>query len=156
MNGDIVPVDKGNTHIVAERLADRLDADLFHIEKVGGYPYGYRDTVEIAKVEWHNDARPEVSGRVEHMDAYDTLVLGYPNWCNTMPKAVCTFLESYDLTDKRIVPFCTNEGSGLGSSVDDLRRICPHSKVLEGTPIHGAEAATVTDEIDRIVELAVG
>ena len=155
MNGDIVVVDKGNTQIVAERLAQRIDTDLFHIEKVGGYPFTYRATVEIAKDEWHNDLRPDVVGRVEHMEQYDTIILGYPNWCNTMPKAVCTFVEAYDLSGKRIVPYCTNEGSGLGSSIEDLKKLCPHSEVLVGTAIHGAEAGTVTDEIDRIVRLAL-
>ena len=154
MNGDIVVVEKGNTQIVAERIAQEIEADLFHIEKEGGYPFTYKGMVEIAKEEWHNNLRPAIVGQVDHMEQYDTLILGYPNWCNTMPKAVCTFLESYDLTDKRIIPYCTNEGSGLGSSVEDLKQLCPQSQVLSGTPIHGAEAAEVTDEIQRIVHLA--
>lgn len=155
MNGDIVVVEKGNTQIVAERIAQKIETDLFHIEKEGGYPLTYRGMVEIAKDEWHNDLRPAVVGKVDHMEQYDTLILGYPNWCNTMPKAVCTFLESYDLSGKRIIPYCTNEGSGLGSSVEDLKQLCPQCEVLSGTPVHGAEAATVTEEIERIVRLAL-
>ena len=155
MNGDIVVVEKGNTQVIAERIAQKIETDLFHIEKVGGYPFTYKGMVEIAKEEWHNDLRPAVEGKVDHMEQYDTLILGYPNWCNTMPKAVCTFLESYDLKGKRIIPYCTNEGSGLGSSVEDLQKICPQCTILPGTAIHGAEAATVTEEIDRIVHLTL-
>lgn len=155
MNGDIVVVEKGNTQIVAERIAQVIGTDLFHIEKEGGYPFTYKGMVEIAKEEWHNDLRPAVIGKVDNMNQYDTIILGYPNWCNTMPKAVCTFLESYDLSNKRIVPYCTNEGSGLGSSVEDLKQLCPQCQILPGTPIHGAEAATVTEEIDRIIHLAM-
>ena len=153
MNGDIVVVEKGNTQIIAERIAEKIETDLFHIEKLGGYPLTYKGMVQIAKGEWSNDLRPAVKGHVENMDQYDTIILGYPNWCNTMPKAVCTFLESYDLSKKRIIPYCTNEGSGLGSSVEDLQQICPESNVLPGTAIHGAEAATVTEEIDNIIRL---
>ena len=154
MNGDIVVVEKGNTQIVAERIAQIIETDLFHIEKEGGYPLSYNGMVEIAKEEWRMDARPGIVGVVEHMDQYDTVILGYPNWCGTMPKPVCTFLTGYDLAGKRIIPFCTNEGSGLGKSMEDLRRLLPQCQILEGTAIHGAEAAVVTDEIERIVKLA--
>lgn len=154
MNGDIVVVEKGNTQIVAERIAQKLETDLFHIEKKGGYPLTYKGMVEIAKEEWSKDSRPEIVGKIEDMNRYDTIILGYPNWCCTMPKAVCTFLTSYDLAGKRIIPYCTHEGSGLGNSIKDLQQLLPHCTILSGTPIHGAEAAEVTDEIERIVNLA--
>ena len=154
VNGNIVVLEQGNTDVVAHRLAAKTEMDLFHIEKLGGYPFTYKGTVEIAKEEWKNDARPELTARVEHMEQYDTLILGYPNWCGTMPKPVFTFLESYDLKGKRIVPFCTNEGSGLGKSMEDLKKICPDSQILPGTSIHGAEAADVVEELDRILEIA--
>ena len=155
MNGNIVVVEKGNTQIVAERIAGKIETDLFHIEKKGGYPLTYNGMVEIAKEEWHSDARPEIVGKVENMEQYDTIILGYPSWCGTMPKPVCTFLEAYDLTGKSIIPYCTNEGSGLGTSMDDLKKLLPNSRILSGTPIHGAEAADVTDELEQIVRLAL-
>lgn len=151
VNGTIVVLEQGNTDVVAHRLAKMIDTDLFHIEKVGGYPATYKGVVEIAKEEWHNDARPAVEGTVENMQQYDVIVLGYPNWCHTMPKAVCTFLESYDLNGKTIVPYCTHEGSGLGTSVEDLKKLCPLAEVMPGTAIHGAEVAEVTEELERIV-----
>ena len=155
VNGHFENRNPGNTEVVARRIAEKIDTDLFYIEKVGGYPFGYRDTVEIAKEEWHNDSRPAITGKVENIQQYDILILGYPNWCNTMPKAVCTFLESHDLNGKTIVPYCTNEGSGLGTSVEDLIKICPNAKILPGTAIHGAEAANVTEEINQIIKLAL-
>lgn len=154
VNGKIVDLPIGNTEVVAHKIADIISGDLFHIEKTGGYPPTYRGIVEVAKVEWKTNARPPVDGTVENMEQYDTIILGYPNWCNTMPKAVCTFLESYDLSGKNIVPYCTHEGSGLADSVDDLKKLCPSSNVLPGTAIHGAEAATSDEEVKRIVTLA--
>ena len=68
---------------------------------------------------------------------------------------VCyTFLESYDFTGKTIIPFCTNEGSGMGSSVRFIKKLCPTANVEEGTPIHGAEAANADREAREIAELA--
>ena len=155
VNGDIIELEQGNTDVIAHRLAEMIDTDLFHIEKVGGYPSIYKEVVNIAKEEWKDNARPAIIGGVDNMEQYDTIILGYPNWCGTMPKAVCTFLDSYDLKGKKIVPFCTHEGSGLSKSIDDLKSICPDSSVMPGTAIHGADAKIVTEELDRIIKLVV-
>ena len=155
VNGSIEVRQQGNTEVIAYRLAEKLDADLFHIEKVGGYPETYKGMVDIAKVEWHHDLRPEIVGKVARMNEYDTIILGYPNWCNTMPKAVCTFLESYKFKGKTIIPYCTNEGSGLGDSIEDLKNLCPNSFILPGTSIHGADVHTVTDEVERIIAFTI-
>ena len=70
------------------------------------------------------------------------LVLVYPNWWGTFPMAVFTFLESYDFTGKTIVPFCTHEGSGLGSSERDIKKLCPNAKILSGIAIRGGSVAS--------------
>ena len=151
VNGKIEIREKGNTEVVAERLAALREMTLFHIAKVGDYPRTYQGMVEIAKAEYKEDARPAIVGEVAAMDQYDTVILGYPNWCHTMPKPVFTFLESYDFSGKKIIPFCTNEGSKLGNSVEDIRQLCPQAQVTAGVSIHGAEAATVTDELQEIL-----
>ena len=151
VNGHIEIREKGNTEVVVERLAELKEMDRFYIKKVDAYPFTYKETVEIAKAEWKADARPEITDKVDHMEQYDTVILGYPNRCHTMPKAVFTFLEAYDFSGKKIVPFCTNEGSGLGASVEDIKKLCPSSIVTAGTSIHGAEAATVTEELKQIL-----
>jgi len=91
---------------------------------------------------------------LESISQYDTIILGYPNWWGTMPMVVYTFLESYDFTGKTIIPFCTNEGSGMGSSVRFIKKLCPGANVMDGTPIHGAEAAHADREAQEIAELA--
>jgi flavodoxin len=70
-----------------------------------------------------------------------------------MPMVCYTFLESYDFTGKRIIPFCTNEGSGMGSSVRFIKKLCPTAIVLDGTPIHGAEAQRADREANRIADM---
>ena len=91
---------------------------------------------------------------LESIDEYDTIILGYPNWWGTMPMVCYTFLESYDFTGKTIIPFCTNEGSGMGSSVRFIKKLCPGATVEDGTPIHGAEAAYADSEAREIAALA--
>ena len=75
------------------------------------YPVDYNETPEVAKVELHQNARLELTDEVKNMDDYDTIYLGYPNWWNTFPMAVFTFLESYNFSGKTIISFCTHEGS---------------------------------------------
>jgi multimeric flavodoxin WrbA len=80
------------------------------------------------------------------MDGVDKLVLGYPNWWGTVPMAVKTFLDAVDLSGVTIAPLCTNEGSGLGGSVGDLRRSYPQATVVDGLSITGTSAAGSTDK----------
>jgi flavodoxin len=71
------------------------------------------------------------------MDSYDVIYMGYPNWWGTMPMAVFTFLESYDFSGKTIIPYCTHEGSGMGRSERDIKKLCPNARVLPGLAIRG-------------------
>jgi len=79
----------------------------------------------------------KLTGRVDGMDEYDVVFLGYPNWWGTMPMPVFTFLEAYDFTGKTIVPFCTHGGSGMGHSEGDIKKLCPAAKIAKGLAIHG-------------------
>ena len=81
------------------------------------------------------------------MDQYDTIIFGYPNWWGTFPMAVFTFLEEYDFTGKTILPFCTHEGSGLGGSERDIRKLCPDATVLPGLSIQGGSVKGAYDKI---------
>ena len=144
VNGDMVDLPVGNTEVVARAVAQELGADLFKIERAEPYPAAYRAVVGEARKELQENARPALAHQLENADAYDAIILGYPNWCGTMPFPVLTFLDSLDLAGKTVAPFCTNEGSGLGRSVDDLRRLYPAATVTEGLSIHGAEAAELT------------
>ena len=140
-NGSIVDLAKGNTERVAEFIQKAVGGDLFEIETVREYSRDYMVCIEEAKAELREGARPELKKFPESIDQYDTIFVGYPNWWGTMPMCVYTFLEHFDLTGKKIVPFCTNEGSGLGSSERELKKICKGSAVASGLSIHGAETA---------------
>ena len=141
LGGTIVDLPVGNTEVAARMVQALTGGDLFRIETVHAYPDDYQEATEVAQYELSEDARPAITGRVERLQDYDRVLLGYPNWWGTMPMAVRTFLEAHDLTGKTVLPFCTHEGSGLGSSELDLRRLCPGARILGGLAIRGGGVA---------------
>ena len=155
VNGSIKNLAKGNTEVVVEKIKALLpEADVFQIDTTYDYSTSYMNCIEEAKQELRDQARPEVKDAPDSIEQYDTIILGYPNWWGTMPMVCYTFLERYDFGGKRIVPFCTNEGSGMGSSVRFIKKLCPNATVTDGVPIHGAEADSADSEARMIVELA--
>ena len=141
VNGSIVNLARGNTEIVAEMIQKATGGDLFEIDTVKAYPVDYTECTEVAKQELRGKARPELKKYLDSLDEYDTVFLGYPCWWGTMPMGVYTFLDRYDWNGKKIFPFCTHEGSGMGGSVREIEKTCPGATVAKGLPIHGAEAA---------------
>ncbi|MDR3652473.1 MAG: flavodoxin [Paludibacter sp.] len=105
-----------------------------------------------AAAEKRANARPELTAAVENMTEYDTIYLGYPNWRNTFPMAVFTFLESYDFVGKTIIPFCTHEGSGIGNSERDIKKLCPDATVLTGLAIRGSNVSRADNEITNWIK----
>lgn len=128
----------GNTREIADQIHRQVGGDLFEIKTVKAYPKEYRPTTEVAKEEQQADARPELAAKVADMDSYDIVFLGYPNWWGTIPMALFTFLESYDFSGKTILPFCTHEGSALGRSMNDIRKLCPKATIRDGLAIRGS------------------
>lgn len=145
--GTIRNLARGNTEIVAEFIQHAVGGELFEIDTVKPYAADYRTCIQEAKQELEVGARPELKAFPGSLAACDTLFVGYPNWWGTCPMAVFTFLEHFDLAGKRIIPFCTNEGSGMGRSEQDLRRICKGAVVLPGLAILGHHAAQEEDAV---------
>lgn len=152
VSGDIVNLPVGNTAAVAEMIREMTGADVFEIKTVKPYPADYRETTEVAKAEMQAQARPEIVGGVENVEQYDTIILGYPNWWGTMPMAVFSFLEKHRIEGKRILPFCTHEGSAMGRSIRDLHKALPNAEVKKGLPIKGSRVykkdASVRNELE--------
>lgn len=149
VNGRIENLSVGNTEIAAKMLQKLTDAALFQIEPVVPYAEDYSTCIEEAKNDLQRGARPELKAYPENLDQYDTLYLGYPNYWGTMPAAVFSLLEKYDLTGKTILPFCTHEGSGMGKSEADLKKICHGAVIKKGLPIHGAHVKDAEQKIKK-------
>lgn len=147
-NGSIKNLAKGNTEVVAEMIQKAVGGDLFEVETVKTYAADYYACIDEAKAELRAKQRVAVKNFKDDLADYDTIFVGYPNWWGTMPMVMFTFLEHYDLTGKKIIPFCTNEGSGMGGSERDVKSICAGATVMPGLSIHGAEAAQSESKVD--------
>lgn len=157
VNGSIRELKLGNTEVVAQKIKDLLpEADMFQIDTTYEYSKSYMTCIEEAKKELREQARPEVKNPLDSIDQYDTIILGYPNWWGTMPMACYTFLEKYDMSGKTILPFCTHEGSGMGGSERQIKKLCPEADVAKGLPIHGSQAAESAAAVKAWAEAGIG
>ncbi len=139
----------GNTEIVVEGMKEMTDADIFKIEMKEPYSPVYMTCIDEAKRDLRSNARPELVSYPESTDEYDTVILAYPNYWGTFPMAVATFLEKYDLSGKTILPLCTNEGSGMGSSERDIAKSAPGATVKKGLSITGSRAAESKEAVRK-------
>ena len=150
-NYNVGTIDKGNTQIIAEYIASEVGADSYHIETVNPYPANYDDCCDVAKKELADKARPEIQGGVENMEQYDIVFLGYPIWWGDMPMAVYTFMDSYDFSDKVVIPFNTHEGSGESGTYSAIGSYLPNAQVLDGMPIQGKTAQEFNSDTQQAV-----
>ena len=151
MPGGIQVLEKGNTEYAAEYIAKAIGADLFEIDTVKPYAANYRECCMEAVAEVKAKARPEIKGFVEDISNYDTIFVCYPCWCGTAPMCVFTFLEHYNWAGKKIVPLCTNEGSGLAKAPGDIAAACAGAILGEGLSVRGHQ---VKDSRETIVSWA--
>lgn len=139
----------GNTEVVCNIINELIPADSFKIEMKEPYSPVYMTCIDEAKKDLRAKARPELVTMPDSIDEYDNVVLAYPNYWGTMPMAVFTFLENFDFTGKTIIPLCTNEGSGMGSSELDIKKTCPGADVRKGLAITGSQAANSKGSVEK-------
>jgi len=135
----------GVTKALAQRLAGAIGADIFEI--VPETPYtdadlNWRDQSSRSSVEMKDKSfRPPVASKVEDMGQYSTVFVGFPIWWYVAPTIINTFLEGYDLTGKRVVPFATSGMSGMGKTNAELAGSCPGAELIEGKRFDANAAA---------------
>lgn len=154
--GELKTVEVGNTEIAAKKLQEITKADLLPLEMKVPYSKDYKECVEQAKKDLEENARPELIGMPENLNDYTIVYLGFPNYCGTVPMPVLTFLESFDFTGKKIRPFCTNEGSGLGRSESDIFRACPSAILDMGVAIDGSDVENCGELLEMWVRSFYG
>lgn len=127
VNGKVL----GNTQYVAQLIQGMTGGDLFRIEPEQAYPTDHRALVDLAKEEQSGNARPSMAAKIENMDAYGTVFIGYPNWWADMPMILYTFLESCDLSGKTVIPFTTHGGSGFSDTIETIAGLQPKATVVK-------------------------
>lgn len=135
----------GTTVNVANRLARATGSDLFAIVPADPYTsadLNWRDKQSRSTLEASDPScRPTITSKVEHVEDYDTIFLGFPIWWYVAPAIIYTFLESYDLAGKTIVLFATSGGSGMGKTASVLKACAPDTKIVDGGILNNASDA---------------
>ena len=145
-------IEKGNTALMAAVIADMTGGDLFEITTVTPYPEDYASMLRVAQEEIDTDALPALAANVENMADYDVVFIGYPIWHGRMPQAICTFIETHDLTGKIVIPFNTHEGSGQSGTQRVIEAALPGSTVLQGLAIQGKIAQEDPERTRALIE----
>lgn len=139
----------GTTRQLAEYAAEILGADLYEIRPEDPYTeedLAYYTNGRADQEQKNAGARPAISGSVENMAQYETVLIGYPIWHGQAPRIISTFLESYDFSGKTILPFCTSHSSGIGSSADRLHALCPDAAWMTGERFSGETSKSGMEE----------
>ncbi len=147
----------GVTAKVAEKLSEAIGADLYAIEPEVPYTKAdldWMDKKSRSTIEMNNPAsRPAITGKRDNMNDYDTVFVGFPIWWYVAPTIINTFLESYDLTDKTIIPFAPSGGSDMGKTNEKLLPSCKGAKLLNGkvfkASVSGADLAKWAEGLEN-------
>lgn len=121
----------GNTEYIASLIQESAGGDLFRIETEQAYPSTHDALLDFAYNERAEDSRPALSSQIDNLDNYDIIFLGYPNWNSDLPMPLYTFLETYDLSGKTIIPFTTHGGSGFSRTIQTISDLQPNATVIE-------------------------
>ncbi len=142
----------GNTRGVAEEIQRQTGADIFEITLVHPYSDDYNTVLDEAQRDQSVQARPKISGRVENMEQYSTVLLGYPNWWASIPMPIASFLEQYDFAGKTIVPFCSHGGGRFGQSLTAIAKLAPDAVMGEGLSIHYSGGSSLGSDVSDWLE----
>ncbi len=140
MENGIEVIDKGNTEIVAEKIAQLTGAELFKVEPIKEYATGYYACCDEAKLEFENDARPKLKNELKDIKNFNPIFIGGPIWWDHLPMPIFTQLEKLNFSGKTVYPFSTHEGSGLGSIQKDIEKLCQGATIKQGLAIYGHNA----------------
>ena len=149
---DVGVIEKGNTAIVAEIVAEATGADLYEILPADDhYPMTYKELTDVALQEQRDHARPAYAGQLPDFDRYDTIFIGAPVWWGDWPMIMYTVFESTSLPGKTLIPFSTHAGSGLSGFDRSLAAAYPECTVAKGLAIAGTDAQNHPDKVQTSV-----
>jgi flavodoxin len=126
-----------NTRAIAHMIHEQTGGKLVALEPVTPYPEDYKAIVDQVAKENESGFLPPLKTKIENIQEYDVIFVGFPTWGMKLPPPMKSFLTKYNISGKTVVPFNTNAGYGLGSSLEMLKELCPQSKILEAFSMKG-------------------
>lgn len=152
-NNEIVELTKGNTEVVAEKIAEFTGGDLYRIEEEEPYPFKYDDCLRRSRREDENNEHPAMkAGMKLNMADYDVIYIGFPIWYRTYPRIISSFIDAYDFTGKTIKPFCTNDEGTFGISLLEMQGALKGANLTDGLAIRGLDVLSSDDKIKAFVQ----
>lgn len=148
-NYNVGNIKVGNTKLVADEIQKFTAGDEFEIVAEKSYDMPYNPLIKLAKEEAQRGEKPAFKGEVKNIEQYDTIFIGGPIWWGTYPQVMFSFFDKYDLNGKTLIPFTTHEGSGLASTVEDVKAAYPKANVLPGFALYGHEAQKSMGKVDK-------
>lgn len=151
-----------NTKVLAEIIQQKTAGRIVEIEIETPYPEHYQTMVDQVAEENRTGYLPPLKTMIENLESYDIIFVGFPTWGMQLPPPMKSFLSTYDLKGKTIIPFNTNAGYGIGSSLETIKQLAPNSKVIEGYSTQGGKErdgiffvmeGTKVKQVDKDVEL---
>lgn len=137
----------GTTEYVARIIQQKVGGELHRIETKEAYSTDFDEVVDQNHKEMQDGVLPELKESSLDISAYDTVFIGYPVWATDAPQAVLSFLKEYDLSGKKVIPFCTHDGYGAGSSYRTIAKACPQASVLDGIAIEAKNVSAAENNI---------
>ncbi len=147
-NYSVGNIEVGNTKIVADYISEITNADQFEIVAEKNYDMPYMDLIKVAQDEAKAGELPAYKGDVD-VAPYDIIFIGGPIWWGTYPQVMFTFFKDHDLSGKTVIPFTTHEGSGLASTVQDVKKAWPKATVKDGFAIYGHEVRSGRAKVEK-------
>lgn len=139
----------GTTEYVAHMITDEVGGDLHRIETVTPYTADFDELRDVNHDEMEQNYLPELKESNLGLSAYDTVFVGYPVWATGVPQAVLSFLHGYDLSGKTVVPFCTHDGYGAGSSYQTIAEASHAAVSLDGLAIEAVNVPDAQDTVEK-------
>ena len=144
-------VEVGNTMKLAQVIAAKTGAELFEVAPAKKYPADYDTCIDVAKKEQNQKARPAIA-QDKDISEYDVIFFGYPVWWGDIPMCMYTFIEAHDWAGKRVIPFCTSEGSGAGQTDRTLKRTMKGADISRAMVMRGASAQKGGSDVESTVD----
>lgn len=143
---------QGTTQIMAEHIQAAVGGDIHLIETSVPYPVEFDDVRDQNHTEQANGTLPALKSHIENMDQYETVFIGYPIWAMTVPQAIHSFLSTYDFTGKTVIPFCTHDGYGAGSSYRAVQNAVSGATVLDGLALLASDVPSSESRVQEWLE----
>ena len=150
-NYNVGYIEVGNTMKLAQVIQQKTGAELFEVAPAKKYPADYDTCIDVAKKEQSRKARPAIA-QDKDISEYDVIFLGYPVWWGDIPMCMYTFIEAHDWAGKIVIPFCTSEGSGAGSTDRTLKNALKGAEVRRVMSMRGTTAQNNASETEKTVD----